>query len=94
MSRSAVLNAFDETMIAELDAVFTQLSDDPAVRVIVLAGDVKHFSADAHLQRIQRACTALREWSLDLLENWCARFWTACLYRSISRIGQCIQRRL
>jgi enoyl-CoA hydratase/carnithine racemase len=38
MARAAVLNAFDEAMIGELDAAFAQLIDDPAVRVIVLAG--------------------------------------------------------
>lgn len=64
MSRPAVFNAFDEAMIAELDAVFTQLADDASVRVIVLAGDGKHFSAGADLQWMQRASTASREWNL------------------------------
>lgn len=64
MSRSAVFNAFDEAMIAELDTVFTQLADDASVRVIVLAGDGKHFSAGADLQWMQRASTASREWNL------------------------------
>ena len=35
MSRPQVFNAFDEVMIGELDAAFTQLSQDEAVRVIV-----------------------------------------------------------
>ena len=47
MSRPAVFNAFDEAMIAELDAAFARLQDDAAVRVIVLAGEGKHFSAGA-----------------------------------------------
>jgi methylglutaconyl-CoA hydratase len=64
MSRPAVFNAFDEAMIAELDTVFTQLADDASVRVIVLAGDGKHFSAGADLQWMQRASTATREWNL------------------------------
>lgn len=64
MSRSAVFNAFDEAMIGELDTVFTQLADDASVRVIVLAGDGKHFSAGADLQWMQRASTASREWNL------------------------------
>ena len=45
MNRPAVFNAFDEVMIGELDAMFEQLIADPAVRVIVLAGAGKHFSA-------------------------------------------------
>lgn len=64
MSRPAVFNAFDEAMIGELDTVFTQLADDASVRVIVLAGDGKHFSAGADLQWMQRASTASREWNL------------------------------
>ena len=43
MSRPQVFNAFDEVMIGELDAAFEQLSNDAAVRVIVLAGEGKHF---------------------------------------------------
>jgi methylglutaconyl-CoA hydratase len=64
MSRLAVFNAFDEAMIAELDTVFTQLADDKSVRVIVLAGDGKHFSAGADLQWMQRASTASHDWNL------------------------------
>jgi methylglutaconyl-CoA hydratase len=52
-------------MIGELDAAFAQLADDPAVRVIVLAGAGKHFSAGADLQWMQRASAATREWNLD-----------------------------
>jgi methylglutaconyl-CoA hydratase len=65
MSRPAVFNAFDETMIGELDAAFARLEADDAVRVIVLAGDGKHFSAGADLQWMQRASTATREWNLQ-----------------------------
>lgn len=76
MSRPAVFNAFDEAMIGELDAAFAQLADDPAVRVIVLAGAGKHFSAGADLQWMQRASAATREWNLDD-----ARRFAAMLYR-------------
>ncbi|MDO8456565.1 MAG: enoyl-CoA hydratase-related protein [Burkholderiaceae bacterium] len=65
MSRPAVFNAFDETMIAELDTVFAQLAEDASVRVIVLAGDGKHFSAGADLQWMKRASTATRDWNLE-----------------------------
>lgn len=65
MSRPAVFNAFDEAMIAEMDAAFTRLAGDPGVRVIVLAGEGKHFSAGADLQWMQRASTASREWNLE-----------------------------
>jgi methylglutaconyl-CoA hydratase len=65
MARPAVFNAFDEAMIAELDSVFAQLADDASVRVIVLAGDGKHFSAGADLQWMQRASAASLEWNLQ-----------------------------
>ena len=65
MSRAAVFNAFDEAMIAELDDAFAQLSVDASVRVVVLAGEGKHFSAGADLQWMQRASAASREDNLD-----------------------------
>jgi len=64
MNRPAVFNAFDEAMIAELDAAFAALETDASVRVIVLAGEGKHFSAGADLQWMQRASQADREWNL------------------------------
>jgi methylglutaconyl-CoA hydratase len=65
MARPAVFNAFDELMIRELDAAFSASSDDASVRVIVLAGEGKHFSAGADLQWMQRASTATLEWNID-----------------------------
>ena len=64
MCRPEVFNAFDETMIGELDAAFAALIDATDVRVIVLAGAGKHFSAGADLQWMQRASLATLEWNL------------------------------
>lgn len=64
MARPAVFNAFDEAMIAELDAAFAQLEADARVRVIVLAGEGKHFSAGADLQWMQRASEASLDWNV------------------------------
>lgn len=64
MARPAVFNAFDEALIGELDAAFAQLEADAAVRVIVLAGGGRHFSAGADLQWMQRASVASLEWNL------------------------------
>ena len=76
MSRASVFNAFDEAMIAELDDAFARLSADASVRVVVLAGEGKHFSAGADLQWMQRASVASRE---DNLED--ARRFAAMLAR-------------
>ena len=64
MNRPAVFNAFDEAMIGELDAAFAKLAEAADVRVIVLAGSGKHFSAGADLQWMQRASEASFEWNL------------------------------
>jgi len=65
MSRPAVFNAFDEAMIAEIDAAFESLAADDDVRVIVLAGDGKHFSAGADLDWMRRASEAPPESNLE-----------------------------
>ena len=65
MNRPEVFNAFDEAMIAALHDAFTALAEDPAVRVIVLEGAGKAFSAGADLQWMQRASTASQEWNLQ-----------------------------
>ena len=80
MSRPAVFNAFDELMIAELDAAFAQLGADAGVRVIVLAGEGRHFSAGADLQWMQRAAGATREGNLDDARRFAAM---------LARIEQC-----
>lgn len=77
MSRPAVFNAFDEAMISEMEAAFTQLAGDPSVRVIVLAGEGRHFSAGADLQWMQRASTASREWNLNDARRFAAML--ACI---------------
>ena len=64
MSRPDIFNAFDEAMIAELDVAFAECVADDEVRVIVLAGDGKHFSAGADLKWMQRASEASVEWNL------------------------------
>ena len=57
MNRPEVHNAFDETLIAELTAACKALDADPAVRIVVLAGRGKSFSAGADLNWMKRAAT-------------------------------------
>ena len=64
MARPAVFNAFDEAMIGALDDAFAALAGDAAVRVVVLAGEGKHFSAGADLQWMQRASQASLDWNV------------------------------
>jgi methylglutaconyl-CoA hydratase len=65
MNRPEVFNAFDESVIEELDRAFRRLSADPQVRVAVLAGAGRHFSAGADLHWMQRASSATPEWNLE-----------------------------
>jgi methylglutaconyl-CoA hydratase len=64
MNRPAVFNAFDETLIEHLDKACATLNADDTVRVVVLAGRGKHFSAGADLQWMQRASQFSREQNL------------------------------
>ncbi|MEB8432604.1 enoyl-CoA hydratase-related protein [Cocleimonas sp. KMM 6892] len=65
MSRPDVFNAFDDVMIKELGEAFTEAENDDSVRVIVLSGAGKHFSAGADLQWMRRASEATEEWNLS-----------------------------
>lgn len=79
MNRPQVHNAFDEALIAELTAAFVALGEDEAVRVIVLAGQGKSFSAGADLHWMRRQAGA----SLDANRADARRL--AALFRTIAQ---------
>ncbi len=54
MNRPQVHNAFDEYFIAELKEAFLAAIEDPDVRILVLAGEGKSFSAGADLNWMRR----------------------------------------
>ena len=54
LARPEVHNAFNERLIAELTTALRALDADPAVRVVVLAGQGKSFCAGADLTWMQR----------------------------------------
>jgi methylglutaconyl-CoA hydratase len=55
MNRPDLHNAFNETVITELAQALAALDDNPEVRVVVLAGRGKSFSAGADLNWMKRA---------------------------------------
>ena len=57
MNRPDLHNAFDEILIAELTAACIALDDDADVRIVVLAGRGKSFSAGAGLNWMKRAAS-------------------------------------
>lgn len=55
MNRPEVFNAFNEQLIGDLTDACSVLDADPSVRVVVLAGRGRHFSAGADLNWMKRA---------------------------------------
>jgi methylglutaconyl-CoA hydratase len=82
MAKPAVHNAFDETLITELTATLLALDADPAVRVIVLAGEGKSFSAGADLAWMQRQGAASVE------DNLADARRLAALFRTLSTLAK------
>jgi methylglutaconyl-CoA hydratase len=64
MNRPAVHNALNEAMIDELAETFLDLGEDPDVRVIVLSGRGKSFSAGGDMDYMKRQGAAPRETNL------------------------------
>ena len=54
LDRPELRNAFDDALIRELQASFEKLQSDPAVRVVVLAGNGPTFCAGADLNWMKR----------------------------------------
>ena len=54
LDRPQLHNAFDDTLIAELNRVLSHYAADPAVRVLVLRSNGKSFSAGADLNWMKR----------------------------------------
>ena len=62
-NRPAAGNAMDATMLAELEAAWTQLDADPGVRVIVNTGEGRAFQTGLDVVQLARDPSALREQS-------------------------------
>lgn len=54
MARPEIHNAFDDDLIAVMASSFIELSEDSSVRIIVLSGEGKSFSAGADLNWMRR----------------------------------------
>lgn len=54
LDRPELRNAFDDALIASLARAFTEVGNDPAVRVVVLAGNGPAFCAGADLNWMRR----------------------------------------
>jgi methylglutaconyl-CoA hydratase len=65
LNRPEVHNAFNEVMIAELTEAFKKISEDDEVRVVVLTGNGKSFSAGADLNWMKKMINFSYEQNLD-----------------------------
>ena len=61
LARAGVLNAFDDTMIAELSELFAMLGARPSVRVIMLTAEGRSICAGADISWMQRQSTSTFE---------------------------------
>jgi methylglutaconyl-CoA hydratase len=89
MNRPTVHNALNEEMIRELTAVFRSLGDDAAVRIIVLSGRGKSFSAGADAEWMKRRGAAAALDNLESARELAEMFHTiaACPKPTIARIN-------
>jgi methylglutaconyl-CoA hydratase len=65
LNRPEVHNAFNEVMIAELIEIFKQVSTDDSIRVVVLTGNGKSFSAGADLNWMKKMINYSYEENMD-----------------------------
>lgn len=82
MNRPDVHNAFNAELIAELTLACRMLGEDPAVRVVVLAGRGKSFSAGADLNWMKAAGSASVE------ENLADARKLAGMLRALAELGK------
>lgn len=75
LNRPEVHNAFNAKVIEELTAAFTQLDADAQVRVVVLAGRGKSFSAGADLNWMKAAGAASFEENLEDARRLARMLW-------------------
>ncbi len=61
LARPEVRNAFDDGLIAELTAAFSDAAADPGTRVVVLSGDGPVFCAGADVAWMRKAGSSSRE---------------------------------
>lgn len=61
LNRPEVHNAFNAELISELTDVFTMISDQPSIRMMILRGEGKSFSAGADLEWMKLAALNSRE---------------------------------
>ncbi|MFV3073471.1 enoyl-CoA hydratase/isomerase family protein [Niveispirillum fermenti] len=78
LNRPELHNAFNDSVIAELTAIFHRLGEDPAVRVVLLRGNGKSFSAGGDLNWMRRMA------SYDFAQNQADAMGLAGMLRTLN----------
>lgn len=88
MNRPAVHNAFNEALIEELTSAFRMLSEDARVRVLILAGRGRNFSAGADIESMRRQGQASYEENLESARRLAALFGSIahCAKPTVARV--------
>lgn len=79
LNRANLHNALSDAMMVELTEIFIRISDDPAVRLAILSGNGKSFSAGADLAMMK----AMKQASLD--ENRAQAHRLAAMFDAMNR---------
>ena len=89
MNRPSTHNALNEAIIDELSETFLDLGEDPEVRVIVLSGRGKNFSAGGDIDYMKRQGAAPREQNLATARILAEMFHiiAACPRPTIARVN-------
>jgi len=82
LNRADIHNAFNAELIAELTDTFTQLNDDKQIRVVVLTGAGKSFSAGADLNWMRAMADASEA------ENRADSLRLAAMFRAINEVNK------
>lgn len=82
MNRPELHNAFDDTLISSLTAALRELEADPGVRLVILAGSGRSFSAGADLSWMRRMADYSRE------ENLADAISLAGLMKTLDRLAK------
>ena len=93
MARPEIRNAFDEAMIAEIDAAFANAATDSTVRSVVLASQGKAFSAGADIAWMKRQSEAPEAANLEDARRFVAMIHriASCPKPTIARVqGACM----
>ena len=65
LNRPEIMNAFDDSLISELDNAFSEIEKNESVRIVILTGKGKAFSAGADFNWMKKMSSRSREKNIN-----------------------------